>query len=73
MISEIESKNLPLPLEFAEFPSQMEQFEIYFDCNDNKFITRDMICDGREDCMNGADEDACDTNHISSVAAASVH
>lgn len=68
MISQTESKSLPLPLEFVEFPNPMDNFEIFFDCNDNKFITRDMICDGQKDCKNGADEDSCDTNDISATA-----
>ena len=49
-----ESNPILLPL---EFPQAFE--EIYFDCNDNKFISKDLICNGREDCSNGADEEFC--------------
>jgi hypothetical protein len=44
-----------LPLEFPEASA-----EIFFDCNDNKFISKELICDGHEDCLNGADEDYCE-------------
>lgn len=44
-----------LPLEFHDTSA-----EIFFDCNDNKFISKELICDGHEDCLNGADEDYCD-------------
>ena len=48
------SKTL-LPLEFPETSE-----EIFFDCNDNKFISKELICDGHEDCLNGADEEHCE-------------
>lgn len=44
---------LPLQLEFPTM-------EIFFDCNDNKFISKDLICDGKRDCQNGADEESCE-------------
>lgn len=44
-----------LPL---EFPKAAE--ELFFDCTDNKFISKELICDGQEDCWNGADEEYCE-------------
>lgn len=44
-----------LPLEFPEIPSN----EIFFNCLDNKFIGKELVCDGEEDCSNGADEEFC--------------
>lgn len=41
-----------------EFPETSA--EIFFDCNDNKFISKELICDGHEDCLNGADEEYCE-------------
>ena len=48
------TKTLP-PLEFP-----MTSEDIFFDCNDNKFISQELICDGHEDCLNGADEQNCE-------------
>jgi Low-density lipoprotein receptor domain class A len=35
--------------------------EIFFSCGDDKkFISHELICDGREDCANGFDEENCE-------------
>lgn len=44
-----------LPLVFPDTNS-----EIFFDCRDNKYISRELLCDGHDDCTNGADEEFCD-------------
>jgi hypothetical protein len=38
------------------------ELELFYDCGDNKFISRDLICDGRMDCKSGADEEECENN-----------
>ena len=51
-----EPEALPFHL---EFPNPINEIEIFFDCNDNKFISKELICDGHKDCTNGADEENC--------------
>lgn len=53
---QFESEELPFHL---EFPNPINEIEIFFDCNDNKFISKELICDGHKDCTNGADEENC--------------
>lgn len=53
---EFDPESLPLHL---EFPNPINEIEIFFDCNDNKFISKELICDGHKDCTNGADEENC--------------
>jgi hypothetical protein len=36
--------------------------EVYFSCGDDKFISQVLICDGREDCADGYDEENCELN-----------
>lgn len=50
-----ESRKVVLPLEFPKASA-----EIFFDCNDNKFISKELICNGYEDCLSGVDEDDCE-------------
>lgn len=54
--AELGPEALPFQL---EFPNPMNEIEIFFDCNDNKFIRKELICDGQKDCKNGADEEYC--------------
>lgn len=69
-LHQVESKSLPEPQELKkpsiihlEFP--MEELELFYDCGDNKFISRDLICDGNIDCKSGIDEKECETeNHL---------
>ena len=53
---QFDKESLPLHL---EFPNPINEIEIFFDCNDNKFISKELICDGHKDCTNGADEEDC--------------
>ena len=53
---QFDQESLPLHL---EFPNPINEIEIFFDCNDNKFISKELICDGHKDCTNGADEEDC--------------
>lgn len=53
---QFDPESLPLHL---EFPNPINEIEIFFDCNDNKFISKELICDGHKDCTNGADEEDC--------------
>jgi hypothetical protein len=55
-LTEMEPESLPFHL---EFPNPINEIEIFFDCKDNKFISREMICDGQKDCKSGADEEYC--------------
>lgn len=50
------------PLIQLEFP--IMELEIFFNCNDNKFISRDLVCDGNIDCRSGADEEFCEQNQL---------
>ena len=52
------------PLIQLEFPSPILELELYFNCNDNKFISRDLVCDGHNDCKSGADEEFCEQNQL---------
>ena len=47
-----------LPLEFSD-DIQLQPTELFFDCQDNKFISKELLCDGHENCLNGVDEDFC--------------
>ena len=58
---ELNPEALPLQL---EFPNPDIEIEIFFDCNDNKFISNEMICDGQKDCNNGADEEDCQDEFV---------
>lgn len=40
--------------------------EIFFNCGDAKFISQELICDGREDCSSGYDEENCEIKNIES-------
>ena len=31
----------------------------YYDCGDGSCVPDDTVCDGTENCLNGADEDNC--------------
>lgn len=65
---EVEGRKIPeerkLPLIHLDFPEQISDFEIFFNCNDNKFISRELVCDGNFDCKNGADEEFCEQSQF---------
>lgn len=67
-LSEIEAKSVndkqKQPLIQLEFPNPILELEIFFNCNDNKFISRELVCDGKIDCKSGADEEFCEQKQL---------
>jgi hypothetical protein len=59
------SRNFESPPVFLPLHLEFPSLEIFFDCNDNKFISKDLICDGKLDCQNGADEESCEPRESS--------
>lgn len=64
----VESKSLAEPrhvqqpsIIHLEFP--ILELELFYDCGDNKFISRDLICDGNMDCKSGIDEEECESEN----------
>lgn len=66
--SEVEARSVNerqnRPLIQLEFPNPILELELFFNCNDNKFISRDLVCDGHNDCKSGVDEEFCEQNQL---------